>query len=124
MTLGEVSGPWFNSRRIADAPPRLNLYEDGDRFVLEAAVPGISPDSLNIKVEDNLLTIEGERSAPEGMDKVIQAERSFGSFARKIRLSGHVDRDAIQAEYENGILTVTLPKAEEAKPRQIEVKVK
>ena len=124
MILGEVAHPWFHENRFRNASPRLNLYEDGDRFVLEAAVPGISPDSLKIKVEDNTLTIEGDRPAPEGMDKVLQAERSFGSFARKIRLSEHVNREAIQAEYENGILTVMLPKAEQAKPRQIEVKVK
>lgn len=124
MILGEVSGSWFNKRRFEDGAPRLNLYEDGDRYVIEAAVPGFAPDSINIQAESNLLTIGGKRSAPEGMDKILQAERSFGSFSRKIRLPRQVDRDAIQAECKNGVLTVTVPKAEEAKPRQIKVEVK
>ena len=105
--------------------PRLmpmDLYRDGDHYVLSADLPGIDPGSVDIDVDGQLLTIRAERtlSAGEGV-KWITREREAASFVRQLNLGQGIDADRISASYSNGVLSVTIPVSEKAKPRKIEV---
>lgn len=105
--------------------PPLNLWENDDNMFVEAELPGFGLDDLEIMVTGgNQLSIQGERKAPELEGGTWhRRERGFGSFSRLIELPGHVDSEKVSAEFKHGILTITLPKREEVKPRRIEVKV-
>ncbi|MGB7951308.1 MAG: Hsp20/alpha crystallin family protein [Candidatus Binatia bacterium] len=106
--------------------PLINLLEDKERLYVEALTPGVEPQSLNVSVMQNRLTISGEKSRIGGDVKpeaFHRSERASGKFVRAVDLPVEVDEGAIQAEYRNGLLVVTLPKAEKAKPKQINVKV-
>ena len=103
----------------------MDAYRRDDSFLLQLDLPGIAPDSIDLTVEDNVLTISAERPAPvrgEGVQSVI-AERSFGTFTRQVVLGKTLDSERIEASYEGGVLTVAIPVAEQAKPRRIEVAV-
>lgn len=106
--------------------PMVNLLEDKDHVYVEALTPGVDPQSLNVTALQNRLTISGEKSKvaedikPEAFHR---NERASGKFVRTIDLPMEIDEARIQAEYKNGLLVVTLPKAEKAKPKQINVKV-
>ena len=104
--------------------PALDVYEDLDNLVVRAEVPGMKKEDINISLEKNVLTVSGERrneKMSEGSE-TSREERFFGRFTRSITLPKQVNANAVKATYKDGILTVTLPKAEEAKPKQIEVK--
>lgn len=105
--------------------PRLmpmDLYRDGDHYVLTADLPGIDPGSVDIDVDGQLLTIRAERSVPTGEGvKWITREREGASFLRQLSLGQGVDTERISATYDNGVLSVTIPVSEKAKPRKIEV---
>ena len=104
--------------------PALNVSEDANNLYVRAELPGVAPEDFEITTEENNLIIKGERKiAPEG-EKVSyhRREREAGRFRRIISLPSRVDADKVTAVCKNGVLTVTLPKAAEAKPRQIEVK--
>lgn len=105
--------------------PRLmpmDLYRDGDHYVLTADLPGIDPGSVDIDVDGQLLTIRAERSVPTGEGvKWITREREGASFLRQLSLGQGVDTERISASYDNGVLSVTIPVSEKAKPRKIEV---
>ncbi|MCL5110355.1 MAG: Hsp20/alpha crystallin family protein [Chloroflexi bacterium] len=103
--------------------PLVNLYEDKDNFFVEALAPGIDPDSLELTVDNGVLTISGEKKEPQDVaeEAYHRSERAAGKFARRVELSGTVDVDTVKADYKNGVLMITLPKAPEAKPRQISV---
>jgi HSP20 family protein len=105
--------------------PALDLYEDKDNLVVTAELPGLKKEEIDISLHDDNLTIAGERKEEKQVgDKETQrAERFYGRFQRTIALPKAVDVNAIKAAYKDGVLTVTLPKAPEAKPRQIEVNV-
>ena len=105
--------------------PTLDLYEDRDRLVLKAEIPGMRKEDIEISLHGEVLTLSGERKEDDAFDKAetYRAERFLGKFQRTITLPMTVDPSKVQASYKDGILTVTLPKAEEAKPKQIEVKV-
>ena len=99
-----------------------DVYEDNEAYYIHAYLPGADPSALNITVQDNVLTISGEtrRSVPEGWRPLLQ-EIPFGQFQRQVTLGAPVEAGSAQAEYQDGILKLTLPKAETAKPRQIKV---
>lgn len=100
----------------------MDAYRHGDRFVLHFDVPGVDPDSIDVSVERNLLSVRAERSwQPVEGDEVIATERRHGSYRRQLFLSDRVDADAIHASYEHGVLTVTIPIAERAKARRVTV---
>jgi HSP20 family protein len=100
----------------------IDLYRDGDHYVLNADLPGIDPSSVNLDVDGQLLTIRAERVAPsqEGLKWLARENRS-GSFVRRLTLGDGVDSENISASYDAGVLSVTIPVAEKAKARKIEI---
>ncbi len=105
--------------------PLLNVWDDANAVFAEADLPGIDAAKLDVTVtEGNQLTIQGERAAPEIKGSVwVRQERPSGRFIRVVTLPALVDADRVEAAYDNGVLRLTLPKHEAAKPRKIEVKV-
>jgi HSP20 family protein len=105
--------------------PAVDIYETPDELVVKADLPEVNEKDIDVRVENNLLTICGERkfekSVPE--ENFLRIERTYGSFSRSFSLPNTVNAEAIGAEYKNGVLTVTLPKREESKPRQVKVTV-
>ena len=109
--------------RSAGVFPAVNLTEDGEHYYLRAELPGIKSEDLDIQMTSNNLSITGERKfeKPAAGAKYHRSEREAGKFSRAISLPGEVNADQVKASMVNGILTVTIPKAEKAKPRQITV---
>ena len=105
--------------------PALDLYENKDNLVVTAELPGMKKEDIDISLHEDNLVIAGERKEEKqyGENEPQRAERFYGRFKRTIALPKKVDVGAIKANYKDGILTVTLPKAPEAKPRQIEISV-
>jgi HSP20 family protein len=105
--------------------PAVDIYEQEGNIVLKAEVPGVNPKDVGILVENNVLTLRGERKFDEEVKKESyhRVERSYGTFTRSFTLPNVVDIDKIKAEHKDGVLRVTLPKKEEAKPRQIQINV-
>lgn len=103
--------------------PPVNVYEDKDNVYVEAQVPGISMDDVKLSVTDHTLLLEGERKSErtENEESYHFREVQYGSFARSFRLPGYVKPDAATATYDNGVLTVKVPKVEQAKPKLIPV---
>jgi HSP20 family protein len=106
--------------------PAVDLLEKDDEFVAKVELPGVHKDDVKITLHDNILTIRGEKKEEkESKDSNYhRLERSYGSFQRSFTLPTSVRQDKVEAEYRDGVLTITMPKAEEAKRKQIEVKVK
>lgn len=102
----------------------LDVAEKSDVFTIKASLPGINPEDLNVTLEDNVLTVQGEVREDETIEEETYhiRERRFGSFSRSLRFPVPVNANEIDAAYENGVLTLTVPKAEEVKPKRIEVK--
>ena len=103
--------------------PLVNLTEDKNNYYLRAELPGIKSDDLEINATDNNISINGERRLPEenGNARFHRRERDSGRFSRAITLPGKVDNDKISANMKDGMLTITIPKAESAKPKQIQI---
>ena len=103
--------------------PVLDVYEDKDNLIVKAELPGMKREEIDISFHDGTLTITGERKYEEKNEdaETYRAERFFGKFHRTLTLPKPVQSDKAKATYQNGILTVTLPKTEEAKPKQIQV---
>ncbi len=104
--------------------PMMNVVADDQNIIVEALAPGLETSSLKVSAIRDKLTISGEKAGIKiDSDKFHRNERSAGKFTRTIELPVPIDPDKVQAEYANGILKITLPKVEEAKPRQIEIKL-
>ncbi|HEX8678781.1 MAG TPA: Hsp20/alpha crystallin family protein [Chthoniobacterales bacterium] len=104
--------------------PALDLYQTTDDVVAVVELPGMRKEDIEISLHDGMLTISGERKAEAGNgDKAARSERFVGKFRRSISLPTRVDASKVTATYKDGVLTVTLPKAEEVKPKQIQVNV-
>jgi len=105
--------------------PAVDIYETEHELVVKADLPEIDPKDLDIRVENNILTIRGERKFEKKVneDNYLRVERAYGSFSRSFSLANTVNAEAIKADYQNGVLTLTIPKREEAKPKQIKVNV-
>ena len=105
--------------------PSVDIYETEHELVVKADLPDVKPEDLDIRVENNILTIRGERKFEKKVDedKYLRVERSYGSFSRSFSLANTVNTEAIKADYKDGVLTLTIPKREEAKPKQIKVQV-
>jgi HSP20 family protein len=104
--------------------PSVDISEEPDKLIMAAELPGVDKKDVKISLHENVLTIEGQKSrqTEEQKDKYYRCERSYGRFSRSFTLPTHVVADKIDANYKDGILTVTLPKVEEAQPRQIQIK--
>jgi HSP20 family protein len=108
---------------MAGVHPLVNVSEDNDNFYVQAELPGMAASGIEISVEGKSLTLSGERKAaetPEGA-RFHRRERAFASFSRVIGFPTEIESEAVQAQAKDGVLSVTLPKAEKAKPRQIAV---
>lgn len=122
-------GLWGSDFRLNDGismiRPVVDVEETDHAYVITAELPGMEKKDINISVEDGTLLISGEKnSEKETKDKNYhRIERSYGKFHRSFQLPDGIDRDKIEASYKNGVLTLSLPKSEAAKPKQIEVKV-
>jgi HSP20 family protein len=103
--------------------PVLDVEEDTDHFTLHVELPGVKAQDVDITLEENVLTISGERNFYDerSTDSFRRIERRFGRFHRAVRLPDRVDVDKVAATFDNGLLTITVPKAEEAKPRRIAI---
>jgi len=105
--------------------PAVDIFENEHELVVKADLPDVKPEELDIRVENNILTIRGERKFEKKVDEknYLRVERSYGSFSRSFALANTVNSEAIKADYKDGVLTLTIPKREEAKPKQIKVSV-
>lgn len=110
------------ARTSTGAAMAMDLYQSGERFVAHIDLPGIDPASIDIDVEDRTLTVRAERRPEEVSDaKWLSRERPTGTFARQLALGRGLALDRIEADYRDGVLTLSIPVAEEAKPRKISV---
>ncbi len=105
--------------------PAVDIYETGEAIILKAELPGITKEDIMVEVKDSTLTLKGEKKfAKEVQEESYQRiERSYGTFQRTFTLPGTVQPDGVKAKFKDGILEITLPKMEEAKPKQIKVEV-
>ncbi|MBI3406332.1 MAG: Hsp20/alpha crystallin family protein [Acidobacteria bacterium] len=105
--------------------PAVDIFEDGDNLVVKADLPDVNEEDLDLRIENNTLTIRGERKFEKKVqeENYLRVERRYGSFSRSFSLPNTVNTETIKADYKNGVLTVTLPKREESKPKQIKVAV-
>ena len=119
--IDRVLGQAFETSRQQVSMP-MDAFRHGDSFVVHLDLPGVNPSSIDVSVEQNVLTISAERhwESVEG-DQVVANERRQGTFSRQLFLGNALESDKIHASYENGVLTLTIPVAEKAKPRKIEI---
>ncbi|MDP9291526.1 MAG: Hsp20/alpha crystallin family protein [Verrucomicrobiota bacterium] len=125
--LFDLSFPGFrrDGELFSGWSPALDVFQDKDNVTVKVEVPGMKKEDINIALHDGTLTVSGERKFEEqsGQGENFRSERFFGKFHRSVTLPSAVDSAKVKAAYKDGILTVTLPKSEEAKPKQIEVSV-
>jgi len=103
----------------------LDVAESEEGYVVKASVPGINPDNVEVSIEEDVLTIKGEiaKDSETEEETYLIRERHAGSFSRSIRFPVEVNTEAVGATYENGVLTLNVPKVEEVKPKRVEIKV-
>lgn len=125
-TLGRLRGELGESFEGATWTPAVDVVETENELVLKADLPGIDPKDVEINVENDTLSLRGERKYEKDVKEkdYRRLERAYGSFVRSFTLPGTVDSEKIAAEYKNGVLEIKLPKRAEAKPKQIKVAVK
>ena len=99
----------------------MDAWREGDRFVIEFDLPGVSRDSIDLDVERNVLTVRAERVPRNGDWEMLASERTRGQFSRQLVLGDNLDLDKIEAGYDGGVLRLVVPVAEKAKPRKIEI---
>jgi HSP20 family protein len=123
--LGSVLERSGEESNLTSWAPAVDIYETEHELVVKADLPEVDPKDLDIRVEGNILTIRGERKFEKKVneDNYLRVERAYGSFSRSFSLANTVNSEAINADYQNGVLTLTIPKREEAKPKQIKVNV-
>ncbi len=124
----DVLGSFENSRTLPENlwVPRADITEDAEHYYAHLELPGVNKDEVNITIADHVLTISGEKKLAEDRNSlnVLFNERVYGSFERKFTLSDDIDHERIDASFKDGVLTITLPKTERAKRREIKVKGK
>ena len=99
----------------------MDAWREGDRFVIELDMPGVSPESIDLDVERNVLTVSAERVSRNGDWEMLASERPRGRFSRQLVLGDNLDLERIEASYEGGVVRLTVPVAEKAKPRKIQL---
>jgi HSP20 family protein len=105
--------------------PAMDLVETADHYVLRADLPGLTDADVNVQLQDNVLTISGERTVERDAQQegYYRLERAFGSFSRSLTLPPGINPDAVQAHFDRGVLELTIPKPEQKKPRQVQIKL-
>ena len=117
----------FGAEASSGVAAPMDIYETGNQVVLHAAVPGIKPEDLDVSITGDVLTIKGEYKSEEQGEsnrQYIRQERRFGSFCRQLTLPSAVDANKVNATFENGILTLEMPKREEVKPKSVKIQPK
>ena len=130
LNFGRLSSLQDELDRLFESPmtgwaPALDVHEDADKFSIRVELPGLKREDIGVSLQDGALVISGERKSEkveEGVE-IHRQERFYGKFQRALTLPAPVAADKVKAQYKDGILTVTLPKSEEAKPKQIDVSV-
>jgi HSP20 family protein len=127
--IDRVFDEMFTSRPMAESEigwtPRADVHENDNNFVVQLDLPGVEKDNVKVKFEDDTLVVSGERKYESNIDEknFHRVERIYGSFTRSISVPKDVDSEKISASFKNGVLEITLPKTEEVKPKEIEIKV-
>jgi len=123
--LDELTGRTTDQSALSAWAPAVDIYETEHELVVKADLPDVDPRDLDIRIENNVLTLRGERKFEKKVseENYLRVERAYGSFSRSFSLSNSVNPEAIKADYHDGVLTLTIPKREEAKPKQIKVNV-
>jgi HSP20 family protein len=126
MGLAPSGRLWEENWSLTTWAPVCDIYETDNEIVVKAELPEVKKEDVHVSIENNLLTIRGERKLSEETkrENYHRLERRYGAFTRSFTLPSFADTSKINAEFKDGMLRVTLPKREEAKPKQIEVKVK
>ena len=121
-----LHGGIVDNSGITSFMPSVDIVENANDFTIRVELPGVKKEDVKITVQNNILTIRGEKKqeAEKEGDNYHRVERSYGAFQRSFTLSNTLKADKIEASYDNGVLSISLPKAEETKPKEIEVKVK
>ncbi len=119
--IGDASGPYGAAENYGTWTPPVDIFEREDSLVLRAELPGLRREDIDVRIENNVLTLHGERRREPGFDESAahRLERVYGAFTRSFSLPATVSSGKITATYQDGILEVVLPKAEEAKPKRI-----
>ena len=123
--MSDVFTDRFEDTSVSEWTPAIDITEDSNSFVVVADLPGLTKKDISINIKENMLTISGERKAKEKDEtkNYCRTERRYGSFKRSFQLTDQVIADKISATFKDGVLTVSVPKAEEVKPKEIEIKV-
>jgi len=123
--LFDFSWPVRESSRSSGWSPALDVFDDKDSLVVKVELPGLKKEEINISLHEGVLTVSGERKreSEKKEGESFRSERYFGKFQRSVTLPAAVDSSKVSASYKDGVLSVELPKAEEAKPKQIAVSV-
>src|SRR6201987_6479220 len=123
--FGDVVGRTGEESNLTPWAPEVDIYETENELVVKADLPDVNPQDLDIRVENNILTIRGERKFENKVseENYLRVERAYGPFSRSFSLANSVKSEEIKAQYQNGVLTLSIPKREEAKPKQIKVNV-
>lgn len=123
----EAFSPIFGDSDLSSRTwmPPVDIFETDGEVVLKAELPGVKPDDVEVRVENNTLFLRGERRFEKEVNEenYHRVERSYGSFSRSFTLPSSIDSDKVKAEYKDGLLTLTMPKREEAKPKTIKIAV-
>ncbi|HXO22592.1 MAG TPA: Hsp20/alpha crystallin family protein [Thermoanaerobaculia bacterium] len=123
--VGQLFSPELEGQQISTRAwsPMVDILETDDAYEFKAELPGVAKDDVEITVENNVLTLKGERKfeKEDSKENYHRIERAYGTFARSFTLPTRVSHDGVEAKFDNGVLTVVVPKAAEAKPRKIDI---
>lgn len=116
---------WFRTDELDVRAPAVDMFEEKDDIVIKAEIPGMDKDNIQVNLTDHTLTIKGEKKKEEEVkeENYFRSERSYGTFLRTVELPRDVHADKVKATFKNGVLEVRMPKTEEAKAKEIKVKV-
>jgi len=120
FTLGKQTGTG-----VVSWSPSVDVYREGDNFVLKSELPGLTKDDIDISIQDNIVTLKGTKKEEKEVkeENYYHSERTFGTFERSFELPSNIDRSKVNATFKYGILNVTLPVSEESKPKQIKINI-
>ena len=111
---------WDTVREVSSGHPPMNVFYDENKATLEAELPGVKKEDLEIEVLENNVTIKGKREHQKN-DDVLRSERTYGTFSRSIQLPFDVNTECVEATLQNGILTISLPRKEDEKPKKVQI---